>query len=489
MRVTNTILIVDDEPTQCRINEHIVTHQLGYRAQVVQEGQQAIDLILQQTSPCDLVLLDLNMPKVTGFDVLRAIRPHRPNLPVIVLTSYGDMQSAVEAMRAGASDFISKPVEVERLRVSMQNLLRLNQLDTVVERLQRNINGEIYFSDLIGKSLQFIDAVNLGKRAAASNIPVLIEGESGVGKELFARAIHGESERVGKPFIAVNCGAIPDNLVESILFGHEKGSFTGAVSKSLGKFREADGGTLFLDEVGELKQEIQVKLLRALQQKEIEPVGAQRPVKVDIRIISATNRNLQRSVQMGSFREDLFYRLNVFPLRLPSLKERKEDIPLLVEYFLERFSTMEHKEIVGVTDEALEKLMEYLWPGNIRQLENAIFRAVVLSDKPYIGVEVLSFAIPFATSSTGDGKLTAGPPVTVTGNGTLTTAGSNGLNKEDNLLSLLDKDGHLRPLSSIEEEVIRFGLKRYHGKISVIAKRLKLGRSTLYRKMMDFGIE
>ncbi len=283
-------------------------------------------------------------------------------------------------MRAGAVDFVIKPVAPERLEVSIKNALKIESLAVEINRMKRQSSGTLTFNDLIlrGEAMQRVIAY--GRKAAGSNIPVLVEGESGVGKELIARAIQGESERKGKAFVTVNCGAIPENLVESTLFGHEKGSFTGAVDKRIGKFQEADGGTLFLDEVGELPLDAQVKLLRALQEGEIDPVGSKRPVKVDIRIIAATNRDMIQLVREGKFREDLYYRLSVFPLWVPPLRERMDDVPELARHFITKFAAEEGKRIDGFDAQASALLAGYSWPGNVRQLENAVFRAVVLAE-------------------------------------------------------------------------------------------------------------
>ena len=305
---------------------------------------------------------------------------------MIVLTAKGGINSAVDAMRAGASDFLVKPASPERITVSIRNALKLGTLTGEVTRLKKKVENRLVFDDLVGKSPEMRQVIRLGQRAAQSNIPILIEGESGVGKELVARAIQGSSERAGKPFVTVNCGAIPENLIESILFGHEKGSFTGATDKHLGKFLEADGGTLFLDEIGELRLDMQVKLLRALQEGEVDPVGSKRPVKVDVRIISATNRDLAERTRDGQFREDLYYRLNVFPIVVPPLRQRRVDVIELARHFIQRFSAEENKPVTGMTPEASDLIERFDWPGNVRQLENTIFRAVVLCDGTMLDV-------------------------------------------------------------------------------------------------------
>ena len=330
--------------------------------------------------------------------------------------------------------------------------------------------------------------VRLAERAAKSNIPVLIEGESGVGKELMARAIQGGSERRGKPFVIVNCGALPETLVESILFGHEKGSFTGAIDKHAGKFVEANGGTLFLDEIGELPPEAQVKLLRALQEGEIDPVGARRSVKVDFRLVSATNQNLIELVKAGRFREDLFYRLNVFPISIPPLRSRICDVPDLAMRFLARFCVEEGKRIRGLDSDALALLTSYDWPGNVRQLENAMFRAVVLAD----GGELTVAEFPqIAAQVEGyDIRIPAAPPPVAADPADSVALRPAGLDRHDpHSLRLINDSGDVRMLEEIETEAIRFALAHYRGQMSQMARKLGIGRSTLYRKMKDIGID
>jgi len=330
---------------------------------------------------------------------------------------------------------------------------------------------------------------------------VLIEGESGVGKELIARAIQGESERKARPFITVNCGAIPENLVESILFGHERGSFTGAVDKRIGKFQEADGGTLFLDEIGELPLDAQVKLLRALQEGEIDPVGAKKPVKVDFRLISATNRDMIQLVKDGRFREDLYYRLNVFPIWVPPMRDRLEDVPELALHFLARFAAEEGRRVNGVSKEALELLTGYSWPGNVRQLENAMFRAVVLADSPQLTVaefpqiaahvEGFRAAIPPAPANVDRRPVVTGPAMLGAENTvphTVEVGASAGVKGALGIPAITDQ-GEVRSLEAMEADMIRLALGRYRGHMTEVAKRLGIGRSTLYRKMREFGLE
>ncbi len=475
-----TILIVDDDPAQRRLL-HSVVSSLGYATVTAQGGAEALTMLLDPRGrSVDAVLLDLVMPGKTGMEVLADLKPAKPSLPVIVLTANGSVTTVVQAMQNGATDFIVKPASPERLQVSLRNALKLNALTDEVSRLTRKTEGRLQFKDLVAKSLVMRQAIMLAERAAASTIPILIEGESGVGKEVMARAIQGASERAGKAFVAVNCGAIPENLVESILFGHEKGSFTGATEKRLGKFQEADGGTLFLDEVGELPLDIQVKLLRALQEGEVDPVGAKKPVKLDIRLISATNQDLQDLVASGKFREDLFYRLNVFPLTLPPLRERSDDIPQLIDHFIQKFAFEEGRNVRGIEDSALQALVEYDWPGNVRQLENMIYRAVVLSDRDVLTLH--DFPHLCSLSMRRDESMT---PASATLDG-------EGLHPRPPMaegFSPFDVDGHMRTLAQVEGEMIELAIRKYDGRMSEVARRLGIGRSTLYRKVRELGLE
>src|SRR5580765_151783 len=381
-----TILIADDDAVQRRLVENMV-QKCGYETAVVESGDAAVELLTgPEGQGIDCMVLDLVMPGLDGMGVLAKIRDAGLSLPVIVQTAHGGIDNVVSAMRAGAQDFVVKPAGIERLQVSLRNALNTSALKGELQRIRHSREGRLTFADIITRSEAMTSVLRTAQKAASSSIPVLIEGESGVGKELFARAIHGSSERKAKPFVAVNCGAIPDNLVESILFGHEKGAFTGATERHTGKFVEASGGTLFLDEVGELPLAAQVKLLRALQEGTVEAVGGRKPVKVDVRIISATNRKLLDLVKSGAFREDLFYRLHVLPLTIPPLRARREDIPHLLRHFLARFAAEENRNITGISGETMARLSQLEWPGNIRQLENTVYRAVVMSEGDQLGL-------------------------------------------------------------------------------------------------------
>jgi DNA-binding NtrC family response regulator len=392
-------------------------------------------------------------------------------------------------MRAGAADFVVKPVGLERLQVSLRNALNASALKGELQRIRHSREGRLTFSDIITRAEAMAGVMRAAQKAANSAIPVLIEGESGVGKEMFARAIHGSGERKAKPFVAVNCGAIPDNLVESILFGHEKGAFTGATERHMGKFVEAHGGTLFLDEVSELPLTAQVKLLRALQEGAVEAVGGRKPVKVDVRIVSATNRRLLERVKQGHFREDLFYRLHVLPLTIPSLRARREDIPHLLRHFLARFAAEENRTITGISGEAVAHLAQLDWPGNIRQLENAVYRAVVMSEGDQLGLGdfPLLASQPYPATEIPTAPLMlepiAAPSVVSSGSeipiAPLPSVGT---------LPMLTATGDVRPLEDMENEIIRFAISHYRGQMSEVARRLKIGRSTLYRKLDEAGV-
>src|SRR3984957_11416647 len=483
-----SILIADDDAVARRLVENMV-QKCGYETVVVESGDAAIAALTAPDAPAiDAVVLDLVMPGLDGMGVLAKIREAGLNVPVIVQTAHGGIDNVVSAMRAGAQDFVVKPVGIERLQVSLRNALNTSALKGELQRIRHSREGKLTFADIVTRSETMASVLRTAQKAAGSTIPVLIEGESGVGKELFARAIHGSGERKSKPFVAVNCGAIPDNLVESILFGHEKGAFTGATERHTGKFVEASGGTLFLDEVSELPLAAQVKLLRALQEGAVEAVGGRKPVKVDVRIISATNRKLLDRVKSGHFREDLFYRLHVLPLTIPPLRMRREDIPHLLRHFLARFCAEENRAITGISGEAMAQLTQYEWPGNIRQLENSVYRAVVMSDHDQLGLADFPLAAaqsPLVPDAHGVGEplsvasaFHSTAPSMVSGNeipiAPIVSAGT---------LPMLTSAGEVRPLEEMEAEIIRFAISHYRGQMSEVARRLKIGRSTLYRTL------
>ncbi len=535
--ISGKILIVDDDPIQRRLLQEAVK-KFGYRSKTAENGAEAVRIMSgPEASEIDLIILDMVMPELDGLGVLEKLRGDKNATPVIVQTAHGGIDTVVSVMNAGAQDFVVKPVAPERLNVSIRNLLKTSALEGEITRIRKQASGTLTFNDIITHSPAMERVINLGKRAAASNIPILIEGESGVGKEMIASAIQGSSDRKSKPLVTVNCGAIPDNLVESILFGHEKGAFTGAVDKHAGKFQEAHGGTLFLDEVGELPQDVQVKLLRAIQENEIDPIGARRPVKVDFRLISATNRRLVDQVKEGAFREDLYYRLNVFPIWIPPLRDRREDIPALARHFLARFTAEEGKpQVSAISSDTLAMLQEYHWPGNIRQLENSVFRAVVLCDGPQLTINdfpqvaaathsaapaahALPAATPEATHPAAPASAQTHNSAASQGAGMGASQGAGmGASQSPNLgpnqtgnqsgvmpaapapagfeqsapfgfMRSLDQDGHIRKIADIEEELIRAAINHYSGRMTEVARRLGIGRSTLYRKLKEYGLE
>jgi DNA-binding NtrC family response regulator len=481
-----TILIADDDPVQRRLLSEMVKR-FGYEPVVVADGVEAMNRLADMALPkIDVAILDLVMPELDGIGVISAMRQKDMQVPVIVQTAHGSIETVISAMRAGAIDFVVKPVGGERLQVSIKNALRLDALESEVRRSTRRAQGTLTFKDLVTRSAEMSRVIRLGERAAKSAIPVLVEGESGTGKEVIARAIQGASDRRGKAFITVNCGAIPSNLVESILFGHEKGAFTGANERHIGKFMEANGGTLFLDEIGELPLDMQVKLLRALQEGEIDPVGSRRSQRVDIRLISATNQNLIELVKRGRFREDLYYRLNVFPVTVPALRNRREDIADLARMFMARFAAEEGKPVRAISAEALALLNRYDWPGNVRQLENAMFRAIVLCDDTEL--TVAEFPQIAAHIDGFDVRI---PPVQaprLVSSDTQREVVRIEM-RDPNVVGLIDDHGDIKQLELVENETIRFAIDYYRGQMSKVARKLGIGRSTLYRKLKEMGID
>ena len=472
-----TVLIVDDDPTQRRLLQAVI-EKSGFSTLQADNGDTALDMALgADAHNIHVMMLDLVMPGRDGMETLEELQAKRPELPVIVLTGKGSIETVVKAMKMGARDFVVKPASPERIIVSIRNALEMKTLVGEVKRLKKATNGGLTFDDLIGNAGSMRPVVAMGERGAKANIPILITGESGVGKEVIARAIQGASERSDKPFVTVNCGAIPETLVESILFGHEKGSFTGANSKHLGKFQEAHTGTLFLDEVGELPLDMQVKLLRVLQEGEVDPIGSKRTVPVDVRIVSATNRDLAEDVKNGTFREDLYYRLNVFPIAVPPLRERREDVPALLEHFIKRFNAQEQMNVVGADSDTVELLKNFEWKGNVRQLENTIFRAMILSDgnslKPHDFPQISGLA-PAMPSAADDA---------------LSSLVKKAEGVENLAITFLDREGHLRTLEDIERDLIQFAIENYSGHMSEVARRLGIGRSTLYRKVREHELD
>jgi DNA-binding NtrC family response regulator len=392
--MANKILIVDDEPFNLDLLEQELTDR-GYAIEKAGNGAEALGKY--ESFHPDLILLDYQMPDMNGVDVLKALRARGHDTPVIMITAYGTIERAVQAVKEGAYDFIPKPFEPDHLSLVVEKALERETLRREVEILAEEVGARHQL--VVGKSTKMNLAVDAAKKAALSKATVLLLGESGTGKELLARAIHNWSDRREKPFVAINCVGLSKDLLESELFGHEKGAFTGAHQLKKGKMELADGGTVFLDEVGDITPELQTKLLRFLQEREFERVGGTRPMRVDVRILAATNRDLDGDIKQGRFREDLYYRLNVVPVHLPPLRERKEDVPELAKFFLRRFSQETKKVFSDITAEALDQLLAYHWPGNVRELGNVVERAVVLGQGPKLDLHDLPDGITGAAQT------------------------------------------------------------------------------------------
>jgi DNA-binding NtrC family response regulator len=443
------ILIVDDDPDVQEVLKDRL-ESLGYRAVAALTGRQGLEL-LDKESP-QMVFLDIELPDMNGLEALKAIRKRQNDVAVVIITAYGTIERAVQAMKDGAYDFISKPLKPGYVALIVERAMERERLKREVEILSGEAGQRYHL--VVAKSSNMNLAVDSAKMAATTKSTVLLLGESGTGKELFARAIHNWSERKSEPFIAVNCVGLSKELFESELFGHEKGSFTGAHQLKKGKMELAHGGTVFLDEIGDVSTEIQTKLLRFLQEKEFERVGSTKPIQVDVRIIAATNRNLVELVKEGRFRDDLYYRLNVVPIALPPLRERKEDIPALVDYFLQRFSKETKKDFTDVTPEAMEKLLSYDWPGNARELANVIERAIVLGRGPQITLQDLS---PVIASKAPD--------------------------------AVVDGLSYREALDVCRQQIIAKALSRTQGNRAAAAKLLDIERRHLLRLMKCFGIQ
>lgn len=460
------LMLVDDEPAQRRL-VGAIAGRAGWRTLFANDGAAAVGILQTQDGMLlDAVLIDQFGPGDETIALIAALHARRPALPILLLTAHGSIEVAVGAMRAGASDYLIKPIAPDRLLAALDAAVSSRANVGELRPLTEKISVPLGFDEIVGSAPQFRAALAIAAKAARARVPVLIEGESGVGKEVVAEAIHAASPRAKKAMVAVNCGAIPANLVESELFGHERGAFTGAFEKKIGRFQEADGGTLFLDEVGELPLDAQVKLLRVLQSGEIQPIGARVTRDVDVRVIAATNRTLLDEVAAGRFREDLYYRLNVVQVTIPPLRARKADIPPLARHMLARIATQPGMRGLGITDEALGLLMAYDWPGNVRQLQNALFRAAVLCD----GDALTTADFPQIALHTRDGLGETFAPQASAG------------------ITLFEPDGHIRALEAIEADVIRLAIGHYRGRMTEVARRLGIGRSTLYRKLGELGI-
>jgi two-component system NtrC family response regulator len=375
------VVVIDDEVNAAQALETLLRED-GYEVWNAQDARSGLQLV-EKEDP-DVILTDLRMPGMDGLELLARIKEARPETMVILMTAYGTVKTAVQAMKLGAEDYLSKPIDVEELEVVLQRTVEKKRLLEETRSLRARLDHKYRFDNLVGESPEMLAVFKTIRQVAPSSASVLLLGESGTGKELFAQALHQNSPRRHRPFIKVACAALPETLLESELFGHEKGSFTGAIATRAGRFEAADGGTLFLDEIGDISPTVQIKLLRFLEEREFERVGGNRTFKVDVRIVAATHRDLRKKLEEGAFREDLYYRLNVIEVHIPPLRDRAGDLPILAHYFLRRYAEANTKEIKGLSDEALSLLLQHKWPGNVRELENAIERAVVLADQPVL---------------------------------------------------------------------------------------------------------
>jgi two-component system response regulator AtoC len=459
------VLIVDDEPNLRKILSAQLARD-GYDVMIAEDGEQGLSMLREHH--IDMVITDLKMPKVDGMTLLKEALREDPDLPVVMITAHGTVDTAVEALKSGAFDYLTKPFDKDEVRQIVAKALKTKELSGAEASATRGATGARF--GIIGGSPGITELYNVLERVADTPTTVLITGESGTGKELVARALHDHSSRKDKPFIKVNCAAIPKELIESELFGYERGAFTGAVSSKPGRFELANGGTLFLDEIGEIPVEMQVKLLRALQESEFERVGGIKTMRVDVRLVAATNRDLKKLIAAGAFREDLFYRLNVVPMRLPALRERATDIPILVEHFLTKFNDRLRKHVTGVEPDAMEVLMNYSWPGNIRELENVVERAVLFCDAQKVRAEDLP------------PEVRGGPAVPISIPPT-----------EANLEAALAGEGGLKEhvkvaMSKLERELVSRALGQTNGNVTHAARLLKISRKGLQLKMKELGL-
>ena len=444
------VMVVDDEKNiRAGLGKAIELD--GHNVILAEDGQQALEQLDHEE--VDLIIADLKMPRVSGEELLRRVVESYPTLPVIILTGHGTIETAVQAMRDGAYDFLTKPVNLDRLSLLVKRALSTRELALQHRALQEELDQKRQFANIIGKSVEMKRIFDVVRQVAPTKASVLITGDSGVGKELIADAIHQLSNRKEKPFVKVHCAALSQSLLESELFGHEKGAFTGAVARKRGRFELSHLGSVFLDEIGEIDPSVQIKILRVLQEKTFERVGGEQTLEVDVRIISATNKDLKQEIERGTFREDLYYRLNVVNIHIPPLRERKEDIPLLVSAFIKEFATENHKPVEGIDSKARALLYNYSWPGNVRELRNSIESAVVMAKGPIITPDDL-------------------PP-------------SIAADSESNYVRIQLGSS----MADAERELIRANLAANNGNKSRTAEVLGIGRKTLHRKLSEYGME
>ena len=454
MKKENTILVVDDDQAHRTMLRTLLSG-WGYKIVEADDGQVAIEKVHEQAF--DMILMDIRMLKVSGLEALDGIKTYNPAIPVIIMTAYSSVETAVEALKKGAYDYLTKPLDFDELRLAMERAMDHSQLKEENRLLRETLGSHFDRQNIIGRSTAMVKLLETVAQVAPSEATVLITGDSGTGKELIAGAIHFNSPRKDGPFVKVNCAAITETLLESELFGHEKGAFTGAHRLKEGRFRQADGGSLFLDEVSEMSLGMQVKLLRALQEREITRVGGEEVIKVDVRVIAATNKDLIQEVESERFREDLYYRLNVVTLNVPLLRQRKEDIPLLAQHFLSMFAEKNRKQIKGFTPQAMDQLLKYDWPGNVRELMNAVERAVVLSRSEYLDEQDLPLAIKDALSAEEKSPSRYAVPADL-------------------------------PLEDVEKATILKTLESTDGNKSEAARRLGITRKTLHKKLKKYGM-
>ncbi len=454
MKKENTILVVDDDQAHRTMLRTLLSG-WGYKIVEADDGQVAVEKVHEQAF--DMILMDIRMLKVSGLEALDGIKTYNPAIPVIIMTAYSSVETAVEALKKGAYDYLTKPLDFDELRLAMERAMDHSQLKEENRLLRETLGSHFDRQNIIGRSTAMVKLLETVAQVAPSEATVLITGDSGTGKELIAGAIHFNSPRKDGSFVKVNCAAITETLLESELFGHEKGAFTGAHRLKEGRFRQADGGSLFLDEVSEMSLGMQVKLLRALQEREITRVGGEEVIKVDVRVIAATNKDLIQEVESERFREDLYYRLNVVTLNVPLLRERKEDIPLLAQHFLSTFAEKNRKQIKGFTPQAMDQLLKYDWPGNVRELMNAVERAVVLSRSEYLDEQDLPLVIKDALSDEEKSPSRDAVPADL-------------------------------PLEDVEKATILKTLESTDGNKSEAARRLGITRKTLHKKLKKYGM-
>jgi two-component system response regulator HydG len=455
MKKAYTILIVDDDQAHRTMLRTLITG-WGYKTKEAGDGQEAIEKTHDQAF--DLILMDIRMIKVSGLEALTEIKTYNPAIPVIIMTAYASVETAVQALKKGAYDYLTKPLDFDELRLTIDRAMDHSQLKAENRLLRESLGNQFNRQNIIGRGPAMVDLLETVAQVAPSEATVLITGESGTGKELIAGSIHFNSTRKDGPFVKMNCAAVTETLLESELFGHEKGAFTGAHRQKEGRFRQANGGSLFLDEVSEMSVGMQVKLLRALQEREITRVGGETSIHIDVRVIAATNKDLFQEVKNGNFREDLYYRLNVVTLKVPPLRERREDIPLLAQHFLSIFSEKNHKQIKGVTPQAMDRILKYPWPGNVRELMNAIERAVVLSRSDTLDEQDLPLSIR-----------------------------ENERSEDQSVLSKGSVYADL-PLENVEKATILRTLESSMGNKSKAARRLGITRRTLHKKLKKYGM-